>query len=74
MTVPFKYPRHIEAEPRLSDMLSDPTLHALMARDGVDRTTLERLVAATRQRLALPVPLSTPEAFEAVLFAECRNV
>ena len=59
-----------DPEPPLANLLSDPTLHILMARDGVDRAYLERLVMATRRRLQL-----TPiRAFEAALFAECGGI
>ncbi len=85
MTVPFRHTIHErqprdfatyrdDPEPPLSDLFADPTLQALMARDGVDRPALERLVSATRRRLDLRPALGSPQAFEAALFAECRPV
>ncbi len=83
MTVPFRHTLHDrqprdfatcrdDQEPRLSDLFADPTLQALMARDGVDRPALEQLVSTTRRRLDLRPPLGAQQAFEAALFAECR--
>lgn len=60
-----------DPEPRLSDMLGDPTLHALMARDGIDRSSLERLIAVTRRRLRLPPSPAPAKVFESALLAEC---
>lgn len=79
MSVPFIHPDHRgfstdrdDPEPPLADLLGDPTLHTLMARDGVDRPSLERLLAATQRRLSLqPAPTAAP-GVEATLFAECR--
>lgn len=84
MTVPFTPPRQgklhrdystfrEDLEPALNELLDDPTLRTLMARDGVERAALERLIAATQGRLrsqgrSLPASAS----FEASLFAECR--
>jgi len=62
-----------DPEPSLSELLNDPTLHALMSRDGVDRASLERLIGMTRQRLRLePGGTGAATIFEAALFAECR--
>lgn len=84
MTVPFIRSNRQQAhsvfvthrddpEPALSELLDDPTLHALMARDGVDRSTLERLIDAARRRL--PRQRRQQKAgryFEASLFVECH--
>lgn len=65
--------RRDDPEPSLSDLFNDPTLQTLMARDGVERSSLERLVQATRGRLRLPQPAAlATELFEVSLFAECR--
>ncbi len=45
-----------DPEPRLSDLLDDPVLQALMARDGVGRPALEALIDAARRRLGLDEP------------------
>jgi len=82
MTVPFDRPdpeEHHRAlstyrddpEPPLAELLGDPTLHTLMARDGINRADLERLVAATRRRLRLQPRLPRQAIFESTLFAEC---
>jgi hypothetical protein len=60
-----------DPEPALVDLLGDPTLHTLMARDGVDRASLECLLALTQQRLGLRLPPPPRPAFEAAQFAEC---
>jgi len=39
------------SEPRLQDLLDDPTLHLLMDRDGVGMDELTDLIALTRKRL-----------------------
>jgi hypothetical protein len=39
-------------EPTLDDLLSDPTLDALLARDGVTRTELHQVIEEARQTLA----------------------
>jgi hypothetical protein len=62
-----------DAEPDLNELLNDPTLITLMARDGVDRHSLERLIRSTRSRLGLVHP-SAASLFEASLFAECRTI
>jgi len=44
-------------EPKLEDVLSDPIVHAVMARDGVDQAALRLLLA---QAIRLPA-LATPD-------------
>jgi hypothetical protein len=39
-------------EPRLADVLADPIVHAVMARDGVKRQFLVDLLGAASRRLA----------------------
>jgi hypothetical protein len=41
-------------EPSLQELLDDPVMQAMMARDGVDRATLAELIADIRTRLAPP--------------------
>lgn len=41
-------------EPSLQELLDDPVMQAMMACDGVDRTTLAELIAGIRTRLAPP--------------------
>lgn len=41
-----------DEEPRLSEMLDDPVMHAVMARDRVTREELLAHIAALRERLA----------------------
>ena len=38
-------------EPRLADVLEDPVILAIMARDGVRRAEMDDLVRAVQQRL-----------------------
>ena len=38
-------------EPSIDEVLEDPIVHLLMARDGVRMTTLVLLICETRQRL-----------------------
>ena len=40
------------SEPTLDDLLSDPTLDALLARDGVTRAELHQVIEGARQTLA----------------------
>ena len=40
-------------EPRLDELLDDPILHLLLARDGVSADELRALIERTRQRLGL---------------------
>ena len=41
-------------EPRLDEVLEDPMILAMMARDGIRRTEMADLVCAVRKRLAAP--------------------
>ena len=41
-------------EPRLDDVLEDPVILAVMARDGIHRTEMADLVCAVRKKLAAP--------------------
>ena len=43
-----------DSEPALRDLLVDPLLRAMMARDGVDYPTLLALIDDARARLGLP--------------------
>jgi hypothetical protein len=38
-----------DGEPPLSELLADPILHLLMARDGISLTELQRLIERTRR-------------------------
>jgi hypothetical protein len=52
-------------EPPLSELLDDPVLHMLMARDHVERAELEDVIAYAQRRLGITkVP---PD----ILFADC---
>jgi hypothetical protein len=42
-----------DAEPSLSDLIADPVLHAVMARDGIDCAELVSAIDAGRARLGL---------------------
>jgi hypothetical protein len=60
--------RRDDPEPALEELLEDPVLHAVMARDGIDRATLDAVIADARRRLGRP---SAP--IEQALLAECRG-
>lgn len=63
-----------DPEPRLDELLDDPVLQALMARDGVDRAELLDVVAEARRRLGINTARRAPRGrsdFEATLLAEC---
>ena len=60
-----------DPEPRLRDMLDDPTLQTLMARDGIERPALEALIAATRRRLGLDEPARYAELEARFLMLRC---
>ena len=63
-----------DMEPTLKELLDDPTLRTLMARDGVKRAALERLIRSMQGRLRRQGrSLSASASFEASLFAECRS-
>jgi hypothetical protein len=42
----------LDFEPQLDEMLDDPVVQAVMARDGVERDELLDLVSAVQERLA----------------------
>lgn len=46
--------RDFNGEPALADLLDDPVLHAMMARDGVEREALATLIGEVQLRLARP--------------------
>jgi len=46
-------------EPKLEDVLSDPIVHAVMARDGVDQAALRLLLAQATRLPALATPDET---------------
>ena len=48
-------------EPGLDELLDDPTLHLLLARDGVSADELRSLIERTRQRLGFD-PRRKPRA------------
>ena len=60
--------RRDDPEPALAELLDDPVLHILMARDGVDRQALDSVIADARRKLNLVAQ----SPFELTLFAECR--
>jgi hypothetical protein len=43
--------RNLNLEPSLDDVLGDPVIQALMARDGVQRAALLAMIAEARSRL-----------------------
>jgi hypothetical protein len=60
-----------DPEPSLDELLDDPVLQLLMARDGVARADLLEVIDDARSRLGIAAP--TPALlFERTLFAECR--
>lgn len=61
-------PQRDDPEPRLSDLLDDPVLHILMARDGIDRDTLDAVIDDARRKLGY----GGPSPFELTLLAECH--
>ncbi len=50
-------------EPRLAEVLDDPVIQAVMARDGVDRHAIVDLALAVRARLQTPAKNSPCAAF-----------
>ncbi|HEX2117444.1 MAG TPA: hypothetical protein VHM01_23825 [Alphaproteobacteria bacterium] len=44
--------RRLDGEPSIQELLDDPVIEAVMARDGVDRAELEHLIDDVRGRLA----------------------
>ncbi len=66
-------PSRDAGEPSLAELLDDPVLQILMARDNVGRAELEELIANARRRLAFGTPqLYRPEIAD-ILFADCRS-
>jgi hypothetical protein len=60
-----------DPEPSLAELLDDPVLQLLMARDGINRADLLDVIDTARARLG--VTHETPHfLFEKTLFAECR--
>jgi hypothetical protein len=47
------YDRELQfnGEPLLSELLDDPVTHAVMARDGVERSQLDALISNWQERL-----------------------
>jgi hypothetical protein len=44
--------RRLDGEPSIKELLDDPVIEAMMARDGVRRKELEHLICEMRDRLA----------------------
>jgi len=51
-TPPRRVSERLDGEPRIEELLDDPVMEALMARDGVDRDALITLITDVQQRLA----------------------
>ncbi|HEX6978621.1 MAG TPA: hypothetical protein VF342_04930 [Alphaproteobacteria bacterium] len=49
---PRRVSGRLDGEPRLDELLDDPVMKALMARDGVDRVALIALISDVQRRLA----------------------
>ena len=49
----FRRSRPDDGEPSLSDLIDDPVLRAVMARDGIDCTDLVSAIDIARARLGL---------------------
>jgi hypothetical protein len=47
-----RWRRRLDGEPSIQELLDDPVIEAVMARDGVGRPELEHLIAEMRIRLA----------------------
>lgn len=43
---------HLEREPSLTEMLADPIVRAVMARDGITKDELKGLIGAVQGKLA----------------------
>jgi hypothetical protein len=43
--------RRLDGEPSIQELLDDPVIEAVMARDGVGRVELEHLIDDVRERL-----------------------
>lgn len=48
-----RWRRRLDGEPSIKELLDDPVIEAVMARDGVRRTDLEHLIVEVRDRLAM---------------------
>ena len=59
-----------DPEPRIEELLGDPIVHALMARDRVSRPALEKLIAEVRRRLG-PDEGPAPARLDSELLREC---
>lgn len=59
-----------DPEPRVEELLDDPIVQALMARDGVTRPALETLIAQLRRRLG-PDEDALYASLEAKLLLDC---
>jgi hypothetical protein len=59
-----------DPEPSIAELLDDPVLQLLMARDGVGRADILGVVDAARLRLGVP---GDAVLFERTLFAECGD-
>lgn len=64
--------RREDPEPVLEELLDDPVLHAVMARDGIDRATLEAVIADARRRLGSG--RHHPAPTEQAVPAECASL
>ncbi|HEX9465916.1 MAG TPA: hypothetical protein VGB82_25225 [Alphaproteobacteria bacterium] len=62
--------RDCRAEPSVAELLDDPVLQILMARDHVDRGDLEDLIERTRRHLNGDEPRHRPPARD-ILLADC---
>ena len=47
-----RWRRRLDGEPSIKELLDDPVIEAVMARDGVRRKELEHLILEVRDRLA----------------------
>lgn len=57
--------RRIDGEPTLQELLDDPVIEAIMARDGVKRDELVKLIFEVRNKLLHrrnPAPVEAAEA------------
>ena len=48
----IRWGRRLDGEPSIKELLDDPVIEAVMARDGVRRNELEHLICEVRNRLA----------------------
>lgn len=61
----------VDAEPTLSELLDDPVLRAVMARDGIDCTDLVGAIDGARARLGLGPWSDAPCGPKAGSYAPC---